>query len=281
WKRLLMASAFSLGYSFVILDLVMPLNGQENKVALDYAVIGNSTSDAISNLLTNPFKYLKYLWMDSRPGFDRSSLYKREFWIYFLISGGILLFRKPALLLMLIPVFLQKMLNVRTQIWGINDHYAIETLPIISFGIILFFKRIKHVKWSPMAAYLVLFCSVLITSLTLSISAKGPKNEKGQFFTLAHYKCSFNRSDISSAINMIPKDASICATSNILARLSFRDKAFRFPYYENAQYILHIKGSNTYPLKDAEFEQKIESILDSGNWKAIENKAVLILQKVN
>ncbi|MFY0671839.1 MAG: DUF2079 domain-containing protein [Bacteroidia bacterium] len=281
WKNLLAATLVSLAYSYLILDYIMPLNGQENKLAQDYSVLGNSTSDAIKNMISSPFEYLKFLWMDSRPGYDRPSLYKREFWIYFLVSGGVLLIRRPALLLMLIPVFLQKMLNVRTQIWGINAHYAIETLPIISLGVILFLKPIKNMKWRIRPAQIVLFATILITAFTLTISAKGPKNEKGQFFTLAHYNCKFNKAEINHVIDAIPKNVSICATSNMLAQIAFRDHAFRFPYYKNAQYILHIKGANTYPLKENEFNEKINKLLNLGTWKLIENESVLILEKVD
>jgi uncharacterized membrane protein len=280
WKKLGVAALVSLVYSYIVIDHIMPINGGENKLALDYAVLGNSTSEAIKNIVSSPLEYLKYLWMDSRPGFERPSLYKREFWIYFLATGGILLLRKPALILMLIPVFLQKMLNVRTQIWGINDHYAIETLPIISLGIILFLKRFQDIEWKIKPAPIILFSTLLITVFTLTISAKGPKNEKGQFFTIAHYNSNFNRAEIRQALAQIPKEAKICATSNILAQVAYRDHAFRFPIHQNAEFILHIKGVNTYPLKPKEFEKKINTILETGSWQVIENKAVLILKKI-
>ena len=69
---------------------------------------------------------------------------KQELFLMVFVSGGIALLLRPVYLFMLIPIFAQKLLSNDYALWGINSHYSIEFVPILSIAIIDLLRKLKN-----------------------------------------------------------------------------------------------------------------------------------------
>src|SRR5690606_16033583 len=122
-------------YSYVVIKQIMPSLSTGNNVQLDrYSHWGNSTSEIFSNFKNNPILLLELFFNLNE---NKTSIVwgpKAETWILFLISGGIVLFRKPIFIWMLVPIFAQKFLSSHLLIQGISYQYSIEFVPILLLG---------------------------------------------------------------------------------------------------------------------------------------------------
>jgi len=99
----------SLIYFLFIVKFVMPSLANESREYLHfkYNAIGENMSEAIKNIISKP----KYIF-----------------------SGGIFLIIEPRFLIMLMPIYAQKLFNNDMGKWGLNYQYSIEFVPILTFA---------------------------------------------------------------------------------------------------------------------------------------------------
>ena len=140
-RNFLLISSFGcIVYFFIIVKLVMPSIANENReyLHMNFSAIGNSPGSIISNLSANPLLPLRLLFVNQihnpkAVGWEMDDI-KLELYLALIFSGGLLLLKKPQFLIMLIPVLLQKVYNDDVGKWGLNYHYCIEFVPILTLG---------------------------------------------------------------------------------------------------------------------------------------------------
>ena len=271
--------AFSAVYFVLVLEVVMPaLSNSGSYAHFDYGVLGSSMSEAIVSLVTRSFHYLQYLFYSQHD--ESLSDVKMEFWAFFLISGGLVLIRKPIFILMLIPIFFQKMYNSRGQCWGINDQYSIEIVPVVAIAIFYALLTLKNETMKRVFMVLVIAATVGVTHASLTDSIKGPRNDSGQFFKKSHFNSRSDRAVVMEALDMIPNDASVVGTSQMIGQLAYRDHAFRLPQYQEADYFVQDKLCSTFPLKREAMDQLVAELKGSGEWEVLkDNKYMLVLKR--
>lgn len=270
---------FSAVYFVLVLEVIMPsLSDSGSYGHFHYDVLGEGMVDALINLISRPFYYFQYLYKSQH---DQSiSAVKLEFWVFFIVSGGLLLVRKPVFLLMLIPIFFQKMYSSRGQCWGINDQYAIELVPIATIGILYVASTIRNERFKRLLMLSVIIGSVIITHLSLTDSIKGPENYNGQFFVKEHYASRSDRSVVMEGLALVPPDAPVVGTSQLMSQLAYRDYAYRLPQTEYADYFVQDKLCSTYPLKRHAMDELVQQLKDSGEWEILaDNKYMLVLRR--
>lgn len=233
-------AAFALTYFIVINMVVMPKLGNAGDSFRRYEWLGNSYPEIAKYLLTHPGEALKIMFTNTTgwQGFDGI---KAEFYCCALVSGMLLTFLKPNYLLMLVPLFAQKMLSSRYGFWGFAGQYSVEFVPVLvisSFQVIL---RLKQRSWR-YAVSGILLCSVLLTTFYTVNDPKEPIHpELLRLYSKEHYRQEdFDIDYARRLIETVPKDGYICAASMFVPRLALREHIEDFEWNINteAEYVL-------------------------------------------
>ena len=134
-------------YFVAVQNWIMPLFDPGMKVnhLNNYGALGNSLSEIVVNLLSDPWNAIKLLFVsdDPNPKYDYIKLMLHG---VMLLSGGFAVYLRPYYLVMLAPIYAQKFFSTNMMHWGIDFHYSIEILPIISMALIDFLKTKINTK---------------------------------------------------------------------------------------------------------------------------------------
>src|SRR5207249_936801 len=129
--------------------------------------------------------------------------------------------------------------------WGINYQYSIEFVPVLSIAIADLVAKLEHRRRIWLAAGFGLV-TLLATAATFEhrVSQWYAKADAGiftraalQFYRAAHYRRPFDVDKAYRALELIPKGASVSATSQLVPHLAFRDYIYVFPYVGDASYL--------------------------------------------
>ncbi len=271
FKYALIFALCSAVYFVVVIKLVMPLlNGNVggDYYHFKYSALGENGGEAIKTIFTRPLYVFKLLYTSQFPDQTGNLKIKEElFWIFFM-SGGIFVFFKPQYLIMLLPIFGQKLFSDDFGKWGISSQYSIEFVPILT---LCAFNVISHLKIKPV---LIMVASAL-TLVTMWAHYKKLKHreapwfpsENANIFDADHYRCRVKRKSLAEAINKIPDDAKVTACSPAVPHLCNRKYIFKLPDYDFAEYILLVDEMGfCYPQWPDDIKSKITELLSLPNW---------------
>ncbi|MBP5797114.1 MAG: DUF2079 domain-containing protein [Bacteroidales bacterium] len=237
---LLLGSVFSLVYFLVINLVVMPKLGGSGGGFTQYAWLGDNYLDIAKKLLTHPGKTMRILFTNTTVFHSYDGI-KVETYCCVLASGLLLAFLKPNYLLMLIPLFAQKMLSSHFLFWGISNQYSVEFVPVLVIAAFLVILRLKKRGWRYGISAL-LFVSVLMTTFYTITSPKVPiHRERLCVYLKEHYRQEdFDVRYAHHLIKQIPKDGYVCAASMFVSHLALREKIEDFEWNKNteAEYVL-------------------------------------------
>ncbi|MES2380134.1 MAG: DUF2079 domain-containing protein [Bacteroidota bacterium] len=262
-KKALAFAGISLVYFFSMISFVIPALSPtgNNYIHFSFDVLGKNPAEAIKTILTR-FQFAITLLFESNNPNPKTFAIKTELHFYVLLAGGFALFLKPQYLIMLISIYAQKLFNTDPMKWGLNYHYSIEFVPIITFALYTWLienEPLKHKERYALAFVLLTFGST-IASLDHRYSVYYDKVQ-ANFFDARHYKQSFDVSDMHAMMSKIPADAKVSASAALVPHISLRDTIYTFPGIQNADLILIIKeGSTTFPLTVAEFKAVIKKV---------------------
>ena len=269
-------------YFLVVVGYVMPhLN--EGNVAYQLSRdghLGNSTKEIIYHLLSQPNELFNLLF-ENTSGEPEFNGIKTELMFMVLVSGGFLLFYQPIYLLMLIPIFAQKMLANNYAIWGISGQYSIEFVPVLSLCVIDFVLKLKAYKWQMFTAILTVIFTAYFNYR--SIESRHPlwfDNTNTAFYDAKHYQSPLPTQAILQKLKSIPDGVSVSASSALTPHLEKRRNLFLFPNVNRAKYILLLDNPmNTYPCSYEEFVLKRKALLKNERYQLIYQKNALSIFK--
>jgi uncharacterized membrane protein len=206
-----------------------------------YSTLGDTLEKAILTILTTPGKWLPLLWespIESNDPYIRDS----KIWLHTAValSGGILLITRPYYIIMLIPIFAQKLFSDDPIRWGIFCHYSIEFVPVITAGAFTLISGFKSWRVQLLTAVLLLISVADVTKDLMDRWNPNPyKNLNVQFYSKAHYTREINYSAYHKVLSYyIPAQAAVSANSFLVPHLAFRKKIYQFPIVKDADYIV-------------------------------------------
>jgi uncharacterized membrane protein len=283
WAALI-GMAFSLVWFFVALKLVIPDFQNPGGTYRHFRLhqFGENLGDALLNMLQRPVFAFKSLFLNHQPDNPYADHLKGETWKMIFLSGGLILLWRPWYLLMLIPVFAGKMFNDYSIYWSINAHYSIEFVPIISLALFSWLVRLKKPPWQYGLAIFV--AALTLTSTLVSFSTRYSENyirENVDIFAGIHWKNDlYDPAQIHEAIKLIPPDAAVSASDRITPHLSMRDKIYRFPKIEDADYIVISHRADTYPIDIHETLALEKKLIEEWGWEVLlTNEAASVLRR--
>lgn len=270
---------FSMAYFLAIVNVFMPaINGVQEYYHNQYTYFGDGMTDVIINLIKSPSKIFEGLFLNHN-NYEYGDGIKLEFWYVFLLSGGILMVFKPQLIIFCAPTFLIKFFNDDFQKWGLNFHYNIELVPVLSLAMICAYRRL-HKKWKSPVVFGVMALTILLTHIKMfHRTSKWYTREKSNIYRGDHYSPKYNVSNIYAAIDLIPDEASVCAQSNIVPHVSMRDTISQHPYIKGAEYIILDKALGIWPQSKEEYLSSVDSLCRVGTYDCIYDKGTTLLFK--
>jgi len=272
---------FCLIYTLVVLAVVMPaLQGEANNLQLTrYTHLGNSFSTIITNIFTQPVSTFRMFFSNTLYGPEYDGI-KAELYIMVLASGGIFLLARPVYLLMLLPIFAQKMLSNDFGFWGINGQYSIELIPVISLAFIAFLSKAKK-------GMLPLVVIVLCSTIFFTFNALDHRTSKwynpanNRFYGEDHFKAGLNITGTNRALKSIPENIPVSSCSRLAPHIANRDRLYHFPVTKDALYIVLEKaGIYPYPLEKESYLQAVDSYRKMPGWAIdFENRDLIIFKR--
>ncbi len=271
-KKHLLLALVSLVSFVLIVKVLMPAMANEGREYLHfkYPALGGTMGDAIKTIISSP-KLVFSLLFENHLHTPEAAFIKGELYFMLILSGLLLLIRKPAFLLMLLPIIGQKVFSNDIGKWGINYHYSVEFAPILALGAFWVLYECHgfwsfNTKWS---ARVLLGISFLAGIITLDASVRTSKwyNLENQKFTDSrHYKRSFDVAEAYRILDLIPKTAAVSSHSIFASHLAFREDIYQFPVVNNADYIILRNGDQTYPQSQDQFQQSLSELRASPEW---------------
>jgi uncharacterized membrane protein len=269
-NRLLLLSFFSLIYVVIIIGFVIPAHmipGKDYLYKGMYEALGNTKTEILSTLLFNPLKVFHLLFNNqlSEPIYDGI---KKEFHMAVLYSGGFFLLLRPQFLMMLIPIYAQKLFINDPQKWGINYHYSIEVIPIICAATISVINNHSILlKWYKLIMLLIIGSTFYFTFTKIKSRKSVWYDSIGvAIYKKEHYISALEIAEANAVLATLTDEESISAQSNLVPHLAGRDTIYMYPKVENARYILLAPDTYTYPLSKEELLAQLEALKQSTEW---------------
>lgn len=275
----------SLVYFYVVVSKIMPSLSQGealNQIAR-FGKLGNSIPEIAKNVILHPIDTFKLLFWSQLTDPLSFGIKKELHWVVF-FSGGFALILRPAYLLMLVPIYAQKLFSDNMGMWGINGQYSIEFTPIIALAMIdlavkLRTDKQRFILWSSAA-----FLAVLINFITLKERTSfWYEATTHDFMKKAHYDSGgLNIAYANKVIHSIPENIPVSASPCFGPRLANRDRLYHFPVINDAQIIVLVKSTrSTYPVTPEQQTEIVNHLIESNQFKIRSNKNdILILERI-
>ncbi len=257
------------------------MNDKDVTQLVRYTSFGTSVSEIIINMISNPQKVFTLLFESDSSEKIMLGI-KRELHFMVLVSGGIALLYRPQFLLMLVPIYLQKMLTNDYVLWGINGHYSIEFAPIIGIAMVESLNSIKKIRWKYLAYLPVLYLTFHYTEVKLERRNSIWYNRINSDFLIPHhYRTELDLEEVHKMLKLVPEGVALSTSTSLAPRLANRDKIYHFPIIEDAEYIVLFKANGDYyPLSKEEYEAKIEGLKKSEKYQIQHEKHGVLIIKI-
>jgi uncharacterized membrane protein len=275
----------SLVYFYVVVSKIMPMLSQGealNQIAR-FGKLGNSIPEIAKNVLLHPIDTFKLLFWSQLTD-PLSYGIKKELHLVVFFSGGFALIMRPAYLLMLVPIYAQKLFSDNMGMWGINGQYSIEYTPIIALAMIDLAVKLKTDKqrlilWSSAG-----FLAVLVNFITLKERTSfWYEATTHDFMKKSHYDSGrLNIGYANAIVNAIPENIPVSSSPCFGPRLANREKLYHFPVIQDAEVIVLIQTTrSTYPVNPEQQAEIVKQLIDSKQFRVRSNKHdILVLERI-
>lgn len=281
WRNFYLLSGFSsIIYFLMIMKLIMPsLAGDGIYPHFDYSILGGTMSSAVKHLIFHPIDSFN-LMISNFNGDPLADITKPDLLRYLIYSGIILLLFRPAYLVMLIPIFFQKLFHDSPVIWGVGFQYCIEFTPILAIGVFEVVGKLKRESFKKIGATVVVLSAMTITYENITVPYFYTPDTNINFLSENHYKKGYDVKPVYAAFKLIPQNAVVSAQSNLVPHLANRNYCYMYPVIKNAEYIVLAKKDTPYPLSDSLFQVEIKKYQESPDWiKVVDQEEVLLIKK--
>lgn len=275
WMASLGVSALGLGYFLLVMKVLMPwyAAGQLQYMHFNYAALGGDMGEALQTLITRPVYALRLLFVNH---IDGDPVYldpiKPQLHEFVMLSGGLFLLVRPQFLIMLLPVYAQKMYSDDPLKWGIFNQYSIEFVPVLvlaSFSVIGSVNN-RHIQ---LLAGLLVFLSTFDTTKALVDQWQPNAYYKtiNQFYKPSHYRREIPIGAVRRALqHYVPDGASVSATYYLLPHLAARRQVYQYPAGLDADYVAWCDdGLGYFPIDSLAYRKPLDSLMTSGQWESL------------
>lgn len=283
-RMALILAGVSVSYFILSMSVLIPvfLETAEKKFTLfEYGALGDSPVEALVYLFHDPLQVLKLLFINHGDSETYNGL-KGDFYMLYLLSGGLFLLIRPWFILPLLPLVAKKMLNDNPVRWGIEHYYAIEFVSLMPLLIFLAISTLDKPLYRRLSAGAALIAAASCTVWALT---SPPTTlllldfQKFNVFDKEFYSSGYS-GEIRKVLRLIPPEAPVCASGKLTPHLAYRDRIRMFPLFKDASYVVAQLQNDHYPKSVEEFNAHVESLYrDSAHWSLLYGSPRLVLFK--
>lgn len=244
-----------------------------------YQSLGSTPQQILENLVNKPGYLFSVLFENYGDPYYNGI--KSELHFSVLISGGIFLLYRPQFLVMLIPIYLQKLFNSDPARWGINYHYSIEFVPVLTIATAVFFHDLKQEGIKKYVPYFIAVITLWYTISKMDRRVSTWYDKIGtRFYSKEHYQTAYDPAVLARSLKNLPvhETDAVSAQSALVPRLADRDSIYMYPNVAHARYIVLAPKTNVFPLNDS-FNYSLDTLSKSLHWELVENKDEILLYK--
>lgn len=269
-NAMLLMSLFSMVYFLLIIKIVMP--SMANSGSYDhykFHALGEDYFSAFKFVLSSPLEFIKILLSNhsGRPEYDHV---KTEFYVFALLSGGLIFIFRPAFLLMIAPLLVMKMCYDDPAAWSIDTHYSIEFAPILILGAFYVIGDISNRKIRISFNLALLIGLGISTFRYMDSTVYWHDYSRVRIYQKSHYVKNYDVGIVHNQIDLIPKEAIVAAQTPFVPHLAYRDRCYTLPIVKDAEYIVSSPSEEAmYPIIREELNKLIQDSLSGGRWQTI------------
>lgn len=274
----------SVVYFALLFKIFIPAIETEEKqfTLFNYSALGTNPGEALKFIISNPIETFKLFFLNhlNDPSYDRV---KAEFYIVYLVSGGILLLLRPQYFIWFIPIVAQKVLNDSVFRWGISTYYSIEVVTLLPLSVFLTLASLK----SKIIQNILSVLTCLVT-FSMTIYKLNPNNveipwtlnpTKEKIYKKEFFQSPFNARKVNQIIKKIPEDAKVSASDHLFSHLAQRQSIYLFPTVNDADYIIFSVFDNYFMISHEENEKSRNQYLFDPDWEIVAQEyPVFLLQ---
>lgn len=281
-KLLSILTIIALVYFTIIIAYIMPsLSSVNSYEGFRYTQLGSNPLLALKQLIYHPIQSVCLLFIN-KTNETENDFIKAESHLFLMISGLYILALKPQFLVMLIPIYFQKMFHDNPSMWSISGQYSIEFAPILAIGIFESLKEIKHYTTKRILALIVIVGAVSVTLRSMDKTVFYTRKSNLRFYQVGHYENEFDTKKVRCQLSKIPVEEAVSAQSTFLPHLAMRNEIYQFPIIKNANFIVFSKIESSYPLEKTKFTSLTDSLLNCKNWsKVFISEDITVLKKLD
>ncbi len=277
-RTFLLQSGASFIFFLVVIGVLMPAFPSDGAVSNlgKYGMIEQLFS-SVTPLVDSLQQLLISLLHSPEGGIIDSRDVRHEFWAFFLLSGGWLLIRRPAFLIMLLPLIFSKMWHDNPLFGGTLAHHNIALVPVLIAAAHDFLKNASHkTAWALLLILPAL--SVTVRSLDRPVNRSAIANTRFYQFEKFIPK---DLSESHALLQEIPHSATVSAMSQYVPHLAGRRYIYEFPVMcEKADYVIITHREETYPLSIEERNRFLEAFTNEAEWEnSVSTKAFSIFKR--
>jgi uncharacterized membrane protein len=281
-KHAAAASIISVIYFILVISVIIPALANENREYLhyNYDVLGDNFSKALPFIFKHPQKTFSLLFENHTHDWQ-GDFVKSETYYLLLLSGGFACILRPQYLLMLLPIFGQKMFSNDVEKWGIGSHYSIEFAPLVTISLFSWIYTLD-IKTKYKSLITIVLTALVVSATISALDRRISPNYKipnSKFYDARHWKSKFDVSELNRTLKLIPDNAKVSAQSSLVPHLAFRQWIYLFPHVADADYIALLNIGDYYPVDDDAYFAKINQLKDSNQWNLIYDKNSTLIFK--
>ncbi|MBD3238588.1 MAG: DUF2079 domain-containing protein [Candidatus Moranbacteria bacterium] len=172
---------------------------------------------------------------------------KLRMWILFIFTGGLFVFFNKRLLLLLVPVLIQKFYSDQPNYWGHQFQYSVELAVIVPTSAVLFIYHYLY-RYKILARSLAVFL-IFSNCFILSRIHFYDQRQINLLFRSNHYQRPIQRSVLIQALSLIPEHASVSAQNTLVPHLANREQIYLLPQINQASFIIiNLNDERVWPL---------------------------------
>lgn len=279
-----MGIVISIVYFILLFKIFIPgIETEEKQFTLfNYAALGANPGEALKFIIQNPVETIKLFFVNhlNDPAYDNV---KTEFYIVYLVSGGILILLRPQYFIWFIPIVAQKVLNDSFIRWGISNYYSIEVVTLLPLSVFWTLASLKSNKIQNILATTACIATLSMTIYKLdsrNIEIPWTINEsKEVIYNKKFFTAPFDIRKVNKIISQIPDDAKVSASDHLFSHLSQRKSIYIFPTVKDAEYIIFSVFDDYFMISHEENEKSRNQYLFDSNWEIIAQEyPVFLLQ---
>ncbi|MBK6411358.1 MAG: DUF2079 domain-containing protein [Flavobacteriales bacterium] len=264
-KLLAWQAVIALMWSAVVIGVVMPaLSDGAHYAGWKYPALGDGPIDALGYMAIHPIQVFQAL-LDggSVPG---GRAIKIEMLVLLFLAGGWAMLMRPWILLMAVPLLLQKLLHAGPAQWGVLGHYSVEFAPLCTLAVFSWALSLRNSRRGKVIAVIATVLSLGVTVRILDASVYKENRAKQRIYHAEHYVRGYDAAAVRQLLQRIPANASVSASAAFVPHLVVHRNLYQFPILGDADVIALATKEEPYPLSVDEFTVALDTLRRSRFW---------------